>query len=140
MANAFSIATGSTMLTMVSEGIRGKTIEVFGLSSWANSFLSASLATNFIATGLLALRIWQVYRKTGGCSGPISETVFYRFGRVLVESGMLYSTSLLITLILYVCQSNGQYIMIDCVRQSSLSCFPSLAIDDRRGTYILFLF
>jgi hypothetical protein len=112
------------MLTMVSEGIRGKTIEVFGLSSLGNSFLSASLATNFIATGLLALRIWQVYRKTGGCSGPISETVFYRFGRVLVESGMLYSTSLLIALILYVCKSNGQYVMIDCVRHS-LSCFIS---------------
>jgi hypothetical protein len=105
------------MLSIVS---KGKTIEVFSLSKWVNSFFSASLATNFIATGLLALRIWQVYRQTGGCSGPISKTVLYRFGRVLVESGMLYSTSLLITLILYVCQSNGQYIMIDCVRHSLL--------------------
>jgi hypothetical protein len=120
-ANAFPIATGAVMLNIVS---KGKTIEVFSLGSWVNSFFSASLATNFIATGLLALRIWQVHRKTSGCSGPISKTVLYRIGRVLVESGMLYSTSLLIALILYVRKSNGQYIMIDCVRHY-LSCFPS---------------
>jgi hypothetical protein len=123
---------------MVSEGIYGKRIDIFSLSRWVNSFFSASLATNFISTGLLALRIWQVYRKTGGCSGPISETVLYRFGRVLVDSGMLYSVTLLIALILYVCKSNVQYIVIDSVRYSH-SSFPSLAINDRHDSYIFFL-
>jgi hypothetical protein len=137
MVNAFSIATGSGLLNILSKGIHGETIEVFSLSRWITPFCSASLVANFVATGLLALRIWQVQRKTSGCSGPVSKTVLYRFGRVLVESGMLYSTSLLIALILYICKSNGQYIMIDCVRHS-LSCF--LAIDNRRGTYIFFLF
>ena len=117
-ANAFSTATGSVLLNSISEGIHGKAIDYFSFSSWVNSYFAASLAANFIATGLLALKIWQVYRKTGRYSGPVSETVFYRFGRVLVDSGMLYSVTLLIALILYVCKSNGQYIMIDCVRHS----------------------
>ena len=121
-ANAFSIATGSAMLNILSKGTRGKTIdrEVLSLSSWINSYFAASLAANFIATGLLALKIWQVYRKTGRYSGPVSETVFYRFGRVLVDSGMLYSMTLLIALFLYICKSNGQHMVIDSVRHSFL--------------------
>ena len=112
---------------------------MFSLGLFINSYFSASLAANFIATGLLALKIWKVYRKTGRRTGPISETVLYRIGRVLVDSGMLYSVTLLIAMILYVCKSNAQYIVIDCVRHS-LSCFPSLAINDRRDSIIFFFF
>jgi hypothetical protein len=112
------------MLYFVFEGIYGKTLDTFSFSSCIKSFFSATLAANFVATGLLALRIWQIHHKTGGYLGPISETVLYRLGRVLVESGMLCSMTLLITLIMFICESNGMYIMLDCVRHS-LSCFTS---------------
>jgi hypothetical protein len=120
IANTFSIVMGSVMLAILSKGSHGQPVDIFALSSYVKSFFSATLAANFVATGLLALRIWQVHHRTGGTSGPISEAVLYRLGRVLVDSGMLYSATLLITLILFACNSNAQYILVDCVRMISL--------------------
>ena len=121
------IATGSGILAIIFNASNEKTVKIFYLDSWGKSFFSASLAANFVATSLLALKIWQVHHNTGGCSCSISETVPYRLGRVFVDSGMLYSMTLLITLILFAWNSNGQYIMVDCVRHSLLL---SIAIDD----------
>jgi hypothetical protein len=120
VANASSTVTGSKLLTILNGS---KVHNIFYLTSWITSLFSASLATNFVATGLLALRIWYLYRETSRYPNPISDNpVFYRLFRVLVDSGVLYSMTLLITLVLFVLDSNAQFIMVDIV---SLFTYPS---------------
>jgi hypothetical protein len=115
VANGSSTVTGSILLTVLNGS---KVSDIFYLTTWITSFISASLATNFVATSLLALRIWNLRRETSQYPNPVSNNfVSYRLFRVLIDSGALYSITLLITLILYVLDSNAQYIMVDTVRR-----------------------
>ena len=119
-ANTSSTATGIGVLATLSNG-HGN---IFYLSSWISSFFSASLATNFVSAGLLALRIWHLYRETSRYPNATSNNpMCYRVFRVLLDSGALYSMTLLIALILYLLHSNAQFIMVDVV-----SLFTSLSV------------
>jgi hypothetical protein len=114
------------MLLTILNGSKVK--DIFYLTSWITSFFSASLATNFVATSLLALRIWYLYRETTRFPDTMFDNpAFYRLFRVLVDSGALYSMTLLIALILFVRNSNAQFIMVDIV-----SLFTSLSIPPSR--------
>jgi hypothetical protein len=88
---------------------------IFINNGWVESFFSASLGANFVATSILALRIWQLHREVGRYPGPLSENAFYRIFRVLVDSGVLYSITLFISLILFLCKSNALFIALDAV-------------------------
>ncbi|KAH8096905.1 hypothetical protein BXZ70DRAFT_322737 [Cristinia sonorae] len=67
-------------------------------TGWITARYCATLATNTIATALLAFRIWYVNRRTTE-SGTSSRVGFLL--RVVVESGCLYTTVNLITLVTY---------------------------------------
>ncbi|THU75349.1 hypothetical protein K435DRAFT_615763, partial [Dendrothele bispora CBS 962.96] len=72
--------------------------EVFSVSDWIDAFFAMSLFTNLIS--LLAFKIWTVnkeaskYRTTPGILGPIL--------RVIIDSGILYSVTLILTLITFI--------------------------------------
>ncbi|THU76167.1 hypothetical protein K435DRAFT_974535 [Dendrothele bispora CBS 962.96] len=85
--------------------------EIFSISDWVNAFFAMSLFTNLISTSLLAFKIWTVnkeaskYRTTPGVLGPIL--------RVIIDSGILYSVTLILTLITFISRSNSQFIFLD---------------------------
>ncbi|KAI9573109.1 hypothetical protein HD554DRAFT_1142366 [Boletus coccyginus] len=85
------------------------------LDQWITSFWATALATNLLATLLLIFRIWYINRKLTrlGPSGGGSQ--LRPLLQILVDAGAIYSITLLVALICFLCQSNGQYVILDMV-------------------------
>ncbi|KZT00345.1 uncharacterized protein LAESUDRAFT_666360 [Laetiporus sulphureus 93-53] len=87
---------------------------------WGLAFYATALATDFLATGLLAYKLWLAIRAAsridGGavrCRGSSLKSAML----VVLECGALYSLSLLVTIIVYTLWSNSVFVMIDVVGQ-----------------------
>jgi len=87
--------------------------EVFALqlSSWIVSFFSLTLATNTICTALVAYRIWSVNRLVIKFSSHSWNPVML----LVIESGAIYSATLMSLLILYKVESWFQYVLLDAI-------------------------
>ncbi|KAJ7909224.1 hypothetical protein B0H13DRAFT_2330524 [Mycena leptocephala] len=79
---------------------------------WVTSFYVITLSCNFIATGLLAYKLWTIERGVHGT----------RVGRglmpvllIIIDAGALYSATLLAALIGFVNQSNATYVVLDMI-------------------------
>ncbi|KAJ7836984.1 hypothetical protein B0H13DRAFT_2239914 [Mycena leptocephala] len=79
---------------------------------WVTSFYAITLSCNFIATGLLAYKLWTIERGVHGT----------RVGRglmpvllIIIDAGALYSATLLAALIGFVNQSNATFIVLDMI-------------------------
>ncbi|KAJ7594904.1 hypothetical protein C8J56DRAFT_927929 [Mycena floridula] len=85
------------------------------LEHWNGSVFILSLCTNVLVTTLIAARIWFISRQI---NSVLSTSFKYR--RVLalvVESGSIYSSALVIEITLYFLNSNGFYIIYDPIAQ-----------------------
>ncbi|KAJ4483535.1 hypothetical protein J3R30DRAFT_3285510 [Lentinula aciculospora] len=85
------------------------------LERWNGSLFSLSLATNVVVTSLIAARIWWVSRQIG----PLHDSSF-KYRRVLllvIESGAIYSSALVIEITLYFLNNNAFYIIYDPIAQ-----------------------
>ncbi|KAK0459123.1 uncharacterized protein EV420DRAFT_1538415 [Desarmillaria tabescens] len=83
------------------------------LQRWNGSLFSLSLVTNVVATSLIAFRIWHLGRQFTFSSS-------FRYRRVLtlvVESGAIYSSALIIEITLYFLNTNAFYIIYDPIAQ-----------------------
>ncbi|KAF8188727.1 hypothetical protein BJ912DRAFT_1106823, partial [Pholiota molesta] len=67
------------------------------LYEWFYFFPTTTLATNLLCTGLVAYRIWYFNRRTGTLVGNSLRPVFL----LVIESGAIYSATLIILLIAY---------------------------------------
>ncbi|KAF8735513.1 hypothetical protein AX14_001946 [Amanita brunnescens Koide BX004] len=81
------------------------------LQEWIISFFSSTFSTNVICTGLVASRIWFVNRQTSVFTGYSMRPIIF----LVIESGAVYSLTLLVLLILYKAQSWFQYVLLDAV-------------------------
>ncbi|KAJ7909232.1 hypothetical protein B0H13DRAFT_2661533 [Mycena leptocephala] len=79
---------------------------------WIASFYAITLSCNFIATGLLAYKLWTINRSVHGT----------RVGRglvpvllIIIDAGALYSFTLLAALISFLNQSNATFIVLDMI-------------------------
>lgn len=82
--------------------------------SWITSFYVITLATNLMATALLAYRIWSIDRRMAHIRTRTSQ--LRPLLEVVVDSGLLYSITLVVALSCFVSQSTGQYFVLDMVR------------------------
>lgn len=73
--------------------------EIFAevLSHWITSFFSMTFATNVICTALVAYRVWAINRKHVSFRGRKLRPLML----LIVESGAIYSATLMVLLILY---------------------------------------
>ncbi|KAJ3934723.1 MAG: hypothetical protein NXY57DRAFT_1106944 [Lentinula lateritia] len=87
--------------------------EVFALQlqDWIVSFFSLTLSTNFICTALVAYRIWYVNRAVINFTHHSWNPVML----LVIESGAIYSATLLSLLILYKTESWFQYVLLDAI-------------------------
>ncbi|KAJ7853343.1 hypothetical protein B0H14DRAFT_2758648 [Mycena olivaceomarginata] len=99
---------GATRILLVA---RGDGIFFQQLTPWITSFFAMSLALNIYCTGFIAYRILRtrmaLHKGNSGNSRVYSALI------VFLESAAIYSTSLLVLLIVYVLNSNSQYILLD---------------------------
>ncbi|EJU05192.1 hypothetical protein DACRYDRAFT_13295 [Dacryopinax primogenitus] len=86
----------------------GEGIFASQLNGWIEAFFACTMATNGLTTALIVLRIWRSnidVRKFGHSNlGPVIA--------IVLESGALYSITVFILLMLYVAQTNAQYIVL----------------------------
>lgn len=104
-----STVTGIGILYSFAKVVPQAEIFVAELQQWIVSFFSMTLATNIICTALVASRIWHVNHLSmaHGSLHPILLLV--------IESGMVYSATLMTLLILYKVGSWFQYVLLDAV-------------------------
>lgn len=85
------------------------------LVPFISSMLSLTLAMNLLTTVLIVRRIWSI--RTGGKLEQDTQRPLSRLTRVLIESGTLYTFSIIILFILYMTSNNAQFIVSDAVVQ-----------------------
>ncbi|KAF8999660.1 hypothetical protein BDQ17DRAFT_1195941, partial [Cyathus striatus] len=95
--------------------------------NWASALFSMSLATNVIVTSLIAGRIWWISRMTVHVLGKKHGRKYVGAMAIILESGAIYSASLLTLLILYLLKTNAQFIVYDSVAQI-MGIVPTLII------------
>jgi len=87
-------------------------IFVIQLQHWILSFFSLTLATNIICTGLVAFKLWDVNRQVQyfGVNHSFNPIIL-----LVIESGAIYSATLMTLLILYKTESWFQYVLLDAI-------------------------
>ncbi|KAG1804471.1 hypothetical protein EV424DRAFT_1432111 [Suillus variegatus] len=87
---------------------------VFGNQTghWITVFLSLTLATNLLSSGLLAYRIWTIERNVSGAYAAKNNMPILR---VLVDAALLYSTVLCASLVCFALSNNGFYVLGDLI-------------------------
>ncbi|KAG1781965.1 hypothetical protein EV702DRAFT_961192 [Suillus placidus] len=87
---------------------------VFGNETghWITAFLSLTLATNLLSSGLLGYRIWTIERNV---SGAYTTKNTMPILRVLVDAALLYSAALCASLACFALSNNGFYVIGDLI-------------------------
>ncbi|KAJ7326169.1 hypothetical protein DFH08DRAFT_884978 [Mycena albidolilacea] len=91
-----------------------KQIKPFGAAFWA-----LTIVINIITTGLIVARMWRINRGTQDIiyrperRGPRPSTTLQHIMRIVIESGLLYTGTSLITFISYVTNSVAVYVTTD---------------------------
>jgi hypothetical protein len=97
------------------------------LEFWAKAFLCCTLSTNVLVTGLIAGRIWTHGRKLNKSVGslPSMGPQYWGILAIVIESGALYSSALVIEIALYASKTNAIYVLFDGMAQVIVSavCF-----------------
>ena len=83
------------------------------ISRWIKSFYATSLSTNLLSTLLLAYRIWTIDRQTS--SVRVTKSPLRPLLSVVIDSGLLYSFTLVAALVCFTLESHGQNIILDMV-------------------------
>ncbi|KAI1793790.1 hypothetical protein LXA43DRAFT_1059780 [Ganoderma leucocontextum] len=90
------------------------------LTPFITSTLSITLALNLIATSLIVYKIWSnehraraVFAGTGGSD----TSALRRAMHIIIESGLMYSVSVVVFFVVYLASNNAQYGVSDCVVQ-----------------------
>ncbi|KAK7472403.1 hypothetical protein VKT23_000517 [Stygiomarasmius scandens] len=86
------------------------------LARWNGSLFSLSLATNIVVTSLIGFRIWYMSREYASFDVP-STVRYRRIMLIIVESGAVYSSALIIEITLYFLGNNAFYIIYDPIAQ-----------------------
>lgn len=120
--------------TLISEGLASPDTPVFAHKAWISSFMALTLFTNFTCTGtcrlllflvppnpstvvrllaLITFRLWSVEREVSGLK---SDRYLTRVTIVIVESGGIYSITLISLLVAFILADWSQYIPLFAVR------------------------
>jgi len=106
-----STATGIGILYSFDKVDPQASIFVVQLGHWITAFFSMTFATNVICTALVAYRVWAINRMQISFRTRHLHSVML----LIVESGAIYSATLLALLILYNVDSWFQYVVLDAV-------------------------
>ncbi|KAM5538492.1 hypothetical protein V8D89_007825 [Ganoderma adspersum] len=106
-----STATGVGILYSFDKVVPQASIFVVQLNHWITAFFSMTFATNVICTALVAYRIWMINRSHLAFRHRKLRPIML----LIVESGAVYSATLLALLILYNVDSWFQYVVLDAV-------------------------
>ncbi|EJU05401.1 hypothetical protein DACRYDRAFT_103887 [Dacryopinax primogenitus] len=104
-----SIVVDCMMIVTMAEMNPAESIFVINLGKWITAVLSLTLTQNIIVLTLIVYRIWKVNTSIGRTSTSSLRPII----AVLLESGIMYVTTLFLFLVTYLAGSNSQFIMVD---------------------------
>ncbi|KAI9573137.1 hypothetical protein HD554DRAFT_1145974 [Boletus coccyginus] len=90
-------------------------VDVGTLDRWITSFWAMALAANLLATLLLISRIWFVHREVTKLGASNGGSQLRSILHILVDSGVIYSVTLVVALICFVSESNGHNAVVDMI-------------------------
>ncbi|KAF7359670.1 hypothetical protein MVEN_00691200 [Mycena venus] len=122
------------MISYVELGSANATI--WSSVDWLNAFISLTLCTNTICTGLISFRIIQVYRRVAWMTSARSRSGHesLRIVSVIVESAATFTTMLVATLVVGRLKGFVIFILIDCLPPTTGLVFSYIIIRVSRGT------
>ncbi|KAG2110696.1 hypothetical protein DEU56DRAFT_749797 [Suillus clintonianus] len=82
------------------------------LGHWVAAFLTSTLATNVLSTGLLAYRIWMVERRVSAIRVTKGNMPILR---VFIDAAIMYSAALCSSLICFALANDGLYVIGDVI-------------------------
>ncbi|KAG2104364.1 uncharacterized protein F5147DRAFT_638384 [Suillus discolor] len=90
--------------------------DIFAKSTgrWIMIFYAMTLASNLSASGFLAYRIWRMERDVSALRATKSSSMM-PIVRVLADSAILYSVTLLSALVCFAEANNGIYVVLDMI-------------------------
>ncbi|KAK7056663.1 hypothetical protein VNI00_002380 [Paramarasmius palmivorus] len=112
-----SSTSGAITVYEISRGGSGDSVFSKHVSDWATTLFTLTFVTNVIVTSLIAMKIWRMARNTSTYLGRQHGLKYSRALVVIVESGALYSGSLLILLVLFTTNNEAQIILYSSVSQ-----------------------
>ncbi|KAJ7688264.1 hypothetical protein B0H17DRAFT_1068945 [Mycena rosella] len=122
------------ILSLVEVGDQNSAISSSKVDS-LNAFISLSLCTNVVCTGLIAFKIIQVYRQVAWMvSNNAGRADSMRILSIIVESAAIYTLLLIATLITDHVASFVTFILIDCTPPTIGLVFSYIIIRVSRGT------
>ncbi|KAF8582151.1 hypothetical protein K439DRAFT_1618457 [Ramaria rubella] len=114
MVLATAVSGYGSIYMLVHTPPSARSIFATSLAPWVTSFNILTVATNIIATALIAGRIWIVSSRVHNLTHRRS-TALYPVVEIIVESGAIYAASLILLTVLYTTGNNAQYIVLDAV-------------------------
>ena len=127
-----SLATGvGCIYSLINARATSGNIFADATGRWITSFYATTLATNLLSTILLAYRIWSIDQRLAHVRSRSSQ--LRPLLEVVIDSGLLYSVTLITALSCFVAASTGQYVVLDmvCPKVSSKSLCHLLTFFDR---------
>jgi hypothetical protein len=112
----FACAIGAVQASVRAPNFLTAPIFRAGQNDWIVSWLSLTLFTNAYATACIAGRIWWVPHRIS----DMSNVGNFRIGQpavVIIESGAIYSSSLILLIILYELRTYAQTVVLECMVQ-----------------------
>ncbi|KAM5545854.1 hypothetical protein V8D89_000892 [Ganoderma adspersum] len=98
-------------------GNTAKLINTVQITPFITSMLSITLVLNIIATSLIVYKIWSIEHRAKvvfASAGGTDTTRLRRAMHIIIESGLMYTVSVVILFILYLASNNAQYAVSDC--------------------------
>ncbi|PPQ84944.1 hypothetical protein CVT25_004457 [Psilocybe cyanescens] len=95
----------------------GKLLNASTLVPFITSMLCLTLATNLLTTSLIVYRIWGIRKSLKHRSSVVPGSPLTSVLIVLIESGLMYTLSIVILFGLYMASNNGQYGVSNAVVQ-----------------------
>jgi len=88
---------------------------IFGpnLVHWMNTIYALALVQNTMTTGLIAWRIWRQERASAviGVQSSTSRSSLIPIVRIVIESAALYVLEMIVLIVLYTLNNNGQFVL-----------------------------
>jgi len=122
----------AVVATVTEASIGTGVLNQFQLKPFITSMLTLTLATNVITTSLLIHRIWSIQSRTS--RRTTRDNPYSRLVTMLVECGMIYTSSILILFGCYLASNNAQLGVSDSVVQIIGITFNLLILNVDRGT------
>ncbi|KAG1752146.1 hypothetical protein EDB19DRAFT_1093898 [Suillus lakei] len=106
-----SVVTGVAANYFIAQASSSEVIFAKSLGQWITAFVVLTITTNFLSSGLLAYRIWVIDRDSSTIRA--TKSTMMPIVRVLMDAAVLYSATLVTTLICFLCSNNGETVLID---------------------------